>query len=242
MDRLTVGMILNNIELFKPHSLTWFAQWPSPDIDLVLDRMPNHPITYRGMRLHEQNISRKTALLNSADFARFACLFQYWKVSARDLFLKIDGDTMLFPARLNSLLYLLLTETTPIYYGSTARTYILPSNMITHYVGKKASQRGINYAQGGFYLFNKKGLTLVSDCIEKMKKIPPFYRKDLVSEDSLVGICAFDANIMVRSSNLISPYNVDYPECSSKVSIHLVKRRYYEKYQTCNISSTIHQV
>lgn len=234
MDMLTIGMLMPRLESFRPHAQTWYAQWSSPDLDVILDRMPNETTPrYTGMRLHHQRVSSENALKDSSDPRRFAALFVYWEASSRPLFLKIDTDTLLFPTRLEPLLRVLVNDATGLYFGTTERTYALPAAMFRHYF-EGESPTHIHYIQGGFTLLNRRGMRPIARCVRHVATKEPYPKPRLVSEDSIVGLCAHSTGVSLRSSTLISPYSLVHPECSKKASIHLVKRRLVERFKNCS--------
>ena len=104
--------------------------------------------------------------------------------------------------------------------------------MLEHYLHRQVNQSA-KYAQGGFYILNKASLSRILPCIHKLNATTPFNKRNLVSEDSLLGVCSFDTNIPVRSSRLVSPFNLPHPLCKDKVSIHLVKNKYVTRFSNC---------
>ena len=117
------------------------------------------------------------------------------------------------------------------YIGSTLRTLTLIPRILTYYTNK-STRHNFNYIQDGFYILNRQTLTKIKACLNAVTFMKP-YSTNLFSEDIVMGICCHAFGIKPQNTLLVNPWALKSPECSQKISIHLVKRNYKKHYKFC---------
>ena len=87
---------------FLPHLQTWYLDWSSPDMNVVLNYAPNEFPSYRSLRYHIYKVPNVKA--KHQDPHKLLFLWNLWLKSKRKCFIKIDTDTIVFLPKLTSFL------------------------------------------------------------------------------------------------------------------------------------------